>query len=419
MQIQETPQTTQSLLLRRNLVTENNPKDGTQVYQSSGDDDYPDEKGLYNSVERDQERVDVHRPFTRAWWDRAIELGKLPRVIYVLVGFCLIGIWISIMLAFARSEVTAQKRNLQGDEQSRANREANQLVMIGTLKTFDPNLRILTVSWSLSYVDTDNTTLRPLGDNEDTGYPVNLYRDARVVPEKRPLSAAANQTIANWGVGPPTHRIDNATLAPVGVLGSRPWDNFDTQIDFAQAFEEDSWRQPLFGYPFDVWAGSIVFCATDREYSEAINLTNSYAFGLDGAVLSDSTLNWRITLQSNNTCNLGGELKSCELHLEFTGRRPTLVKFAAVLAVLVNWTSTIGIFLLTCEAVIMRRLHILSVGIVYLAFLCTIRLNRRQETDILGVCFTALFALPTIIIVSICTTMMAVAKIKTPKPKDA
>ncbi|KAG8793490.1 hypothetical protein FRC17_008446, partial [Serendipita sp. 399] len=113
-------------------------------------------------------------------------------------------------------------------------------------------------------------------------------------------------------------------------------------------------------------------------WADGINLTNSYAFPLDSAVLSDSTLNWRISLTSNNTCEWGTAFDGCELHIDFTGRRPMLVKFAAVLAVLVNWMSTIGIVLLTCEAVFLRRLHILS------------------ETDILGVCFTALFALPSV-----------------------
>ncbi|KAG8781424.1 hypothetical protein FRC20_002108 [Serendipita sp. 405] len=93
-----------------------------------------------------------------------------------------------------------------------------------------------------------------------------------------------------------------------------------------------------------------------------------------------------------------------------------------MLAVVVNWLSTFGIFVLTCEAAIMGRLHILT------------------ETDILGVCFTALFALPSvrvilpgapdfgaiidligiipnIIIISICTTMMAISKVMMRKPK--
>ena len=89
-------------------------------------------------------------------------------------------------------------------------------------------------------------------------------------------------------------------------------------------------------------------------------------------------MNWRIQVVANDTCQLVAPDAGCELHLEFTGRRPSLVKFAAIVAVIVNWTSTISIFLLTSEAVIMRRTYIL------------------KEIDILGVCIGALFALPSV-----------------------
>jgi hypothetical protein len=88
-----------------------------------------------------------------------------------------------------------------------------------------------------------------------------------------------------------------------------------------------------------------------------------------------------------------------------------------MVALIVNWTTTTGIFLITCEAVVMRRTYIL------------------KETDILGVCLTALFALPSvrsilpgapdfgavidligiipnIIIISLCTTAIAVSKLR-------
>ncbi|KAG8805197.1 hypothetical protein FRC18_006805, partial [Serendipita sp. 400] len=382
-------------------TTEEFTQSDVRMHHFSLDDDV--ETGFPTSSKRQRQMSNPHRPFIKAW----------PRIIYVVVGLVLIIIWIGVMLIFAREEVKAQQRNLRGDPQSRLYRTANQLVMKGTLKNFDPVARSLTVSWSLTYVDADNKTLRSLGDTEDTSFAVNIYRDVKVVFERRPLTPEANQTIQELGIFPPMLRIDNATLAPIGVLGLHTWDSLDTSIDFTQAVEDNPWKQPLFGYPFDVWAGSIVFAASDREYADAANLTNTYAFPPDGAVLADSTLNWRIRVQrSNVTCGYGDEFEGCELHLYFTGKRPLLVKFAAILAVIVNWTSTIGIFLLTCEAVIMHRFHILS------------------ETDILAVCLTALFALPSvrailpgapdfgaildligvipnIILISVCTTMMA------------
>lgn len=44
--------------------------------------------------------------------------------------------------------------------------------------------------------------------------------------------------------------------------------------------------------------------------------------------------------------------------------RPEIVKFAAITAVIVNWTSTFFIFILTCESLVMRRGYVLSVRFV-------------------------------------------------------
>ncbi|KIM25660.1 hypothetical protein M408DRAFT_73969, partial [Serendipita vermifera MAFF 305830] len=99
--------------------------------------------------------------------------------------------------------------------------------------------------------------------------------------------------------------------------------------------------------------------------------------------------------------------------LDFHVRRPGLVIFATIIAVVVNWLSTIFIFIMTCEGVIMRRTHVI------------------QGPGLLAVCFTALFALPTVrsilpgapdfgalnlvgvvpnvIIISVCTVMVSVS----------
>lgn len=45
-----------------------------------------------------------------------------------------------------------------------------------------------------------------------------------------------------------------------------------------------------------------------------------------------------------------------------TASRPPLVRFAVAMAVIVNWTSTLFIFILTCESLIMRRGWMLSVS---------------------------------------------------------
>ncbi|KAG8751291.1 hypothetical protein FRC14_008007 [Serendipita sp. 396] len=347
-----------------------------------------------------------------------------PRIVYILTAFILVIIWVNVMLAFAEQEVKAQERNKNLNSTKGSDRQPRDLYMKGTLKKFDPIERALTVAWGLTYLDKDNTTLLPMGDSEGMSASYAIYRDVKVVNDDRPISDNLTAIIeASFGVSVEGRLgIDNVTQPPIAILGQHPFDSVDTSIDFQQAVEENPWKQPLFGYPFDEWAGSIVFAAVDKGLADMSNLSNSWALPLSGAVLSDSTLNWRMTLAVNNTCLFDGEFAGCELHLDFIGKRPDLVRFAAILAIIVNWLSTIGIFLLTSEAAIMGRLHILT------------------ETDIMGVCFTALFALPSvrvilpgapdfgaiidligiipnIIIISICTTMMAISKVMTRRPK--
>jgi hypothetical protein len=55
------------------------------------------------------------------------------------------------------------------------------------------------------------------------------------------------------------------------------------------ASQDNAWKQPLFAYPFDKWAGSIIFAATDRLGAEKVGLENSMVVQLSGAMLGDST----------------------------------------------------------------------------------------------------------------------------------
>jgi hypothetical protein len=119
--------------------------------------------------------------------------------------------------------------------------------MQGSLKQFDPDARVLSklmlfvvmptsklfhlaVTWSLVTLDSDNTTLVPMGATINTSFPFNIYRDVKAVPEDRqsPFSNNTNN-LSN------AYRIDNVTVAPIAVLGQHAWDSVDTDIDFAQA----------------------------------------------------------------------------------------------------------------------------------------------------------------------------------------
>ncbi|CAG7855206.1 SubName: Full=Uncharacterized protein {ECO:0000313/EMBL:CCA75632.1} [Serendipita indica DSM 11827] len=428
MQVTEMPNPRPLSIPRRDLVGGGGSNDGVSSTYLGGDgkSSWP-----LDSEEKAGERPNPHRKYSKKWfdyaWDHAVEVGRWPRVTYASVGFILIMIWVGIMLTFAKEEVRAQRRNsdYNGSKGQSTGEIADfKLLLKGTLKRFDPIERNLRVSWALVYVENGTTTVQPSGQTVNDTWQVNLYRDVHTVLEDRQASPALlEQAGITQEQLDSRFRVDNITQPPIATLGMHPWDSVDTSIDFNQAKEEVPYAQPLFGYPFDIWQGSIVFAITDRRFSDSLNLTNTGILHLQGAILSDSTLNWRIQLAANDTCEVEAIEAGCELQLNFTGRRPALVRFAAILAVLVNWTSTIGIFLLTCESVVMRRTYILS------------------DTDILGVCVSALFALPSvrailpgapdfgaiidligiipnIIVVSLCTTAVAFSKLAMRRPKN-
>ncbi|CAG7855027.1 SubName: Full=Uncharacterized protein {ECO:0000313/EMBL:CCA74385.1} [Serendipita indica DSM 11827] len=432
MQVNEVPTSRPLSVPGRDLVGGGATYDGvSSSYLGDGGKSPWPRDTAYDSEEKAGERPNPHRKYSKKWFDyarnRAVEVGRWPRVTYASIGIILIVVWVGIMIVFAKSEVKAQRKNSDyngGKGRVGGGASKFQLLLKGTLKKFDPIERNLRVSWALVYVDNTTGIVHPSGETPEDRWQVNLYRDVKAVPEDRQgnatLLAEFDLTQAELES---TYRVDNVTQPPIATLGMHPFDSVDTNIDFNQAKEEDAFAQPLFAYPFDVWQGSIVFAITDRVVSDRLNLTNNHILNPGGAILRDSTLNWRIQLAANNTCDLAPVDAGCELHLDFTGRRPPLVKFAAILAVMINWASTIGIFLLTCESVVMRRTYILS------------------DTDILGVCVSALFALPSvrailpgapdfgaiidligiipnIIVVSLCTTAIALSKLTMRRPKN-
>jgi hypothetical protein len=122
---------------------------------------------------------------------------------------------------------------------------------------------------------------------------------------------------------------------------------------------------------------------------------------------------------------------SCVQHIDVTGRRPGLVIFAAMVALVVNWTTTIGIFLITCEAVIMQRTHILRVGLQSMALYC-ISTGNRYPWRLLDCSLRAILPgapdfgavidligiIPNIIVISLCTTVFAVSKLRMRRSKE-
>jgi len=212
-------------------------------------------------------------------------------------------------------------------------------------------------------------------------------------------------------------RLANISAVPIGVF-SNPWQNYDTGIDMEQE-GANAWREPQYGFPFDRWTGNITFGATfyDCQTGLPTNLSTSNHCGTywDYAYLTGSIINWKFTLTPYNSCtNIDTH---CNMLVMITASRSGLVVFACIVAVVVNWLSTIFIFVMTMEGVIMQHFQVI------------------EGPQLLAVCFTALFALPSVrsilpgapefgalidlvgivpnvIIISLCTTMVAIATLR-------
>ncbi|KAL1667295.1 hypothetical protein GGF50DRAFT_86791 [Schizophyllum commune] len=351
----------------------------------------------------------VPRRMSRDWFSYMYRRRRSwPRILYVFIGISIMLMWIGLILGFAHSQLKAEEKNSKGDSKKYEGKVAKGdevWFLQGALRALDTDARTLTVQWS-GYVYNDTTdSMDPLLVSADD-YPagLNMYRDIQAYVD----SDLTNETGSYYFM------LDNATAYPVGNIGWRESDSFDTDIDLV-ATTQSVWSQPMRGYPYDQWTGSIILASNNIGAAKEDNRTDAYAFSFDGVYLVDSLLNWKITAESHTTCR---DLDSayCELHVDFRVRRPGLVKFTVMAVLVVNWLSTIVIFLLTGEALLLRRLHIVD------------------GTDILGVLFAALFALPgvrsllpgappfgstidlvgilpNVIIISLCTSCWAVAKL--------
>ncbi|KAL1752379.1 hypothetical protein FB107DRAFT_277768 [Schizophyllum commune] len=302
---------------------------------------------------------------------------RARRLVYVLVGVVIILLWIGMILAFARFESKSERTNVEADAQKyrgRGNSSGDEIWLLqGALRKLDSESRTLTVQWSASqYIASNNSQVPLLLSPEYYPDGVNMYRDIQAVID--------NDLTSNPGYNPNGYifyQLDNTTAYPVGNVGLREWDSFDTDIDLTDVEGASVWRQPMRGYPFDRWTGSIVTAQNNVGYSVAgFNNTYHYALSFDGIPLEDSLLNWRIHAQSECTCRDDDNYDHCDLHIDFSVRRPTIVKFTVIAVVIVNWLSTLVIFFLTGETLLLRRMHVVN------------------STDILSVLFAALFALP-------------------------
>ncbi|PVG03821.1 hypothetical protein CPB86DRAFT_793207 [Serendipita vermifera] len=250
------------------------------------------------------------------------------------------------------------------------------------LQQFDPVSRRLDVNWAIQYIQYNETGT--VGSRIDKFTDIGIYRDQDLVPLNSSYEQFSPVSVEETS----DTRVSTISATPIAVVGRSRWDSFSTEIDMGQTEVGNPWKQPQFGFPFDHWSGSIAFVASAPGYARRRGLVpTARGVEIDDAVILDSLMNWRITLVPNNTCVgkdsegrvwVWASLDPCTLRLSFTAERTGLVKFATVIAVLVNWLSTIFIFIMTCEGVIMQRYQVLV------------------APQLLAVCLTSLFALPSV-----------------------
>lgn len=358
------------------------------------------------------------RRYSRQWmslsWNNQVKRrGTVPRIVYTVAGVIVIVLWVLVVVLFANQETKNQKKNLTEDTTRLKSLSLGDLggviILKGLLREFDVDARVLTVQWSTVYIADDGDTFQDMGTDDDHTLEINVYRDIQGIPDPETTELLHDETMY--------YKLDNTSAYRFGTVGLHPWDSFDTDIDMTQAVENDVWKQPMFGYPWDNWSGSIVMVATVAEMDRALEANGTGVFGLGAVTMEDSLLNWKITPKSWTPC-IEVNSTSCELYIDFDASRPGIVIFCVIVVVIVNWICTVAIFLVTGEVILLRRKHIL------------------EGTDMLSVCFAALFALPTVrsllpgapqdfgavidfvgilpnvIIISLCTTVFACAKLR-------
>lgn len=158
--------------------------------------------------------------------------------------------------------------------------------------------------------------MTPLANNASTRAPFYIYQDVTTAlynfgnssaPDYPPGAATYDMTFLGGSANHSWFSIyylnesflypsqyvlqtDNATAPHIGVIGAHPWDTVNTDISFGPKDENPTaFRQPLFGYPFDEWSGTVVFVATDPFYQSRLNISGLGVYPLSSAFLTENT----------------------------------------------------------------------------------------------------------------------------------
>ena len=84
-------------------------------------------------------------------------------------------------------------------------------------------------------------------------------------------------------------RVINPNVKPVGFLGNTEFDTINTDVGLGQK-SSNPWMNPEFGYPFDVFHGTITWVVASNATITSSGRPGSGVFGMRGAILTDSLL---------------------------------------------------------------------------------------------------------------------------------
>ncbi|PVF91186.1 hypothetical protein CPB86DRAFT_820686 [Serendipita vermifera] len=214
----------------------------------------------------------------KSWWNHAVVVGLIPRIVYGSVALACVILWIGITVYFTHEDTSWATKQVQGSKPVNATtittttitmiviilavRVQTYVALEGLIKNFDTVSRTLNVQWSGLWRDPGNRNMSFVqlgnGTYPNLPWPIEIYRDTAT-------------TLWIWGekndAEYPTnlyYKISNSSTPAIAVIGTTPDDSFDTQISFTHFSETDDIRkQPLLAYPFDEWKGSIAFSTND------------------------------------------------------------------------------------------------------------------------------------------------------------
>ncbi|KAG8813748.1 hypothetical protein FRC17_001443 [Serendipita sp. 399] len=239
-------------------------------------------------------RPDNLTRFTLPWFKyrlkQQVRRKRLGRLLYVISGFVLLLIWLTITVFFGYHLESSEASNssvyansqLTGPPSSHGEQEQEHGISRADFDSLAPSSS-LDIDWSAFYAAIPLNPKNLLAtqvdiDRRNDTVPLAMFRDVLAVPDKE-------TNITDYQ----PFRIQNPHVKPAGFLGLTQFGQINTNIALGQR-SSNIWLQPEFGYPFDVFRGTIVWVAANNETITRTGRPGTDVRPISGAVLTDSLL---------------------------------------------------------------------------------------------------------------------------------